>query len=356
MESEIQKLRKKIDKLDDELLQLLNLRMEYVKKIGEQKIKNNTSIYRPEREKEILTRLKKSRNRYLDDRAIDAIFLEIFAISRNLEKRERVAFLGPIGSYTHQAAEERFGAMSEYLPMHHISGVFSAIQSNRAKYGVIPIENSRNGIVGETIDCLVENDLKIISEIILPIHHCLATREENLSDIKMIYSKDIAFNQCDAFLHSYELENALRVPVDSAAKAASIVAKEKYSAAICSKISAKLYNLPTMFENIEDNGGNQTRFVIVSDFHNPPSNQDKTSAFAILREKPGVLLELLEDLKDHGINLSKIDSHPIKSGDHLDLGFYIDFFGHRNDENITKLFEKRGGELKWLGSYACDHG
>ena len=353
-ENNIQNLRDQIDKLDDQLLELLDTRMEYVKKIGFQKIKNNMSIYRPDREKEILNRLKKNKTLYLDSKAIDAIFLEIFAISRNLEKREKVAFLGPIGSYTHQAAEERFGAMSEYVSMHNISAVFSAIKSGRAKYGVIPIENNSNGTIGESIDCLTQSDLKIISEIILPIHHCFASTEESLKNIKTIYSKDIAFGQCDIFLQSHELENIAWIPVDSTAKAASLVAKEKNSAAICSKIAAKLYNIPIMFENIEDKDDNKTRFIVISDFYNAPSQQDKTSVFATLKDRPGVLLELLKDFKDHGINLSKIDSRPIKSKSNFSFGFYIDFFGHRDDENIARLFAKRPDELKWLGSYACD--
>ncbi len=349
----IQNLRDQIDKVDDQLLKLLDTRMEYVKKIGFQKIKNNANIYCPDREKEILNRLKKNKTLHLDSKAIKAIFLEIFAISRNLEKKEKVAFLGPIGSYTHQAAEERFGAMSEYMSMHNISAVFSAIKSGRAKYGVIPLENN-NGIIGESLDCLIQSDLKIISEIVLPIHHCFASIEEGIRNIKTIYSKDIAFNQCNTFLQSHELKNITWIPVDCAAKAANFATKEKNSAAICSKIAAKLYNIPIMFENIEDKDNNKARFIIISDFYNAPSQQDKTSIFATLKDKSGALLELLKDFQDYGINLSRIDSHTIKSKNNFSFGFYIDFFGHKDDENIAKLFAKRSSQLKWLGSYACD--
>ncbi|PAF46834.1 chorismate mutase [Helicobacter sp. 12S02634-8] len=345
--------RSKIDAIDDAIFELLNERLAIVSEIGKEKLKAGASIYRPEREKEIIDRLAQKGSQYLNTPAIEAIYQEIFAISRNLELPERVAYLGPLGSYTHQAAEERFGAMSMYLPMTNIQSVFKAVQLGRAKYGVVPLENNTNGMVGDTIDLLANCELKIIAEIILPIHHSFVSDCERLEMIERIYSKDIAFGQCNAFIESHHLQDITRIPVDSTAKAAQLAKQVPNSAAICSKIAGKLYHLPVMFDNIEDSSKNKTRFVIISDFANLPSGKDKTSVFAHLKdfEKSGTLLALLKDFSQRGINLTKIDSRPIKSKSDFSFGFYIDFEGHRDDPHIKELFEAYPNEIKWLGSY-----
>lgn len=345
--------REEIDAIDNKVLELLNKRMNVVKKIGEIKHKSGSSIYRPEREREILDRLNSLNSGYLNEKAIEAIYLEIFAVSRNIELPERVAFLGPEGSYTHQAAESRFGAMSEYLSMNTISSIFQTVESKRAKYGVVPIENNSDGVVGETLDLLGASNLNIVAELIMPIHHTFATKCDKLKDIKRIYSKDIAFGQCRNFLNGYNLESAERFPVESTAKAALLASKERDSAAICSHIAAKLYNLPMLFENIEDTHTNTTRFVIISDFHNKKSGNDKTSLFAKIShsDKPGALLCLLRDLHELNINMTKIESRPIEDAKDFSFWFFIDFEGHIDDENIEEIFKKRKEELKWLGSY-----
>ncbi|PAF48903.1 chorismate mutase [Helicobacter sp. 12S02232-10] len=343
----------RIDAIDDAIFDLLNERLAIVSEIGREKLKVGASIYRPEREREIIERLSHRESRYLNDKTIEAIYQEIFAISRNLELPEKVAYLGPLGSYTHQAAEERFGAMSEYLAMTNIYSVFKAVELKRAKYGVVPLENNTNGMVGDTIDLLANSELKIIAEIVLPIHHSFASNCEHLDEVKRIYSKDIAFGQCNEFIESHQLQEIDRIPVDSTAKAAQLAKEDKNSAAICSKIAGKLYHLPIMFDNIEDSNKNKTRFVIISDFINRPSGKDKTSVFANLKgfQKSGTLLDLLKDFSQRGINLTKIDSRPIKTKSDFSFGFYIDFEGHRDDPHIKDLFDTRKDELKWLGSY-----
>ncbi len=346
-------LREEIDAIDNKILELLTKRMNVVRKVGELKHRSGTSIYRPEREKDILNRLKNLNEGPLNDAAIEAIYLEIFAVSRNLELPERVAYLGPEGSYTHQAAESRFGAMSEYLSMNTISSIFNTIESKRAKYGVIPIENNTDGIVGETLDLLGKSNLLIVAEMMMPIHHTFATKCDKLSNIKRIYSRDIAFGQCRNFLSEYSLDNAERFPVDSTAKAAMLASKERDSAVICSHIAAKLHSIPILFENIEDAHTNKTRFIIVSDFKNKPSGYDKTSVFAKIlnSDKPGALMGLLKDLNDLNINMTKIESRPVDDIGDFNFWFFIDFEGHYDDKNIQELFTKRGEELKWLGSY-----
>jgi chorismate mutase/prephenate dehydratase len=180
--------RKQIDELDDRILELLNERMEVVKSVGELKKSNQTAIYRPERERSILDRLSSINKGLLSKEAIEAIYLEIFAVSRNLELPENIAYLGPEGSYTHQVAESRFGAMGNYLPLSSIEAVFEVLKNKEAKYGVVPIENNTEGAVGATLDCLKKYDSNIVAEICMDIHHSFATRATDLSHIKTILS------------------------------------------------------------------------------------------------------------------------------------------------------------------------
>ncbi len=348
---ELDRLRQEIDSIDDKILELLNERMQIVKRVGELKNRSNAPIYRPEREIAILNRLKSKNRGPLNDKAIEAIFLEIFAVSRNLERAERVAYLGPEGSFTHQAAESRFGAMSEYLPTFSIASVFKAVEANRAKYGVVPIENSIDGVVGETLDLLAKSPLKIVAEIYMPIHHSFASLQEDLKKVTKIYSKDIAFKQCKNFLQEHFLESIEQIPVESTAKAAMLAKKDPTSAAICSDIAAKLYNVPILFENIEDVHTNTTRFIVLSDFKNTPSGFDKTSILAKLQDRPGALAHFLEDFDRANINLTKIESRPAEDKD-FSYWFFIDFEGHIDDKNVQEVFAKHQNDIKWLGSYA----
>ncbi len=348
---ELKKLRKEIDNIDNEILKLLNKRMEIVKKVGELKNNTNAPIYRPEREKEIierLTKLSKQQGGILTKEEIEAIFLEIFAISRSLEKKEQIAFLGPIGTYTHQAAESRFGANAKYLPIMNNEGVFKAVEKKEVKYGVVPIENNTEGVVGATLDNLKKYNVKIVSEICMEVHHSFASYCEDISKIKRIYSHPHAYNQCLKFLEDYGLLDIEFIPTKSTAEAAQIVSKDKEGAAICSKIAAKLYNVPLLFEKIEDNKANRTRFIIISDFKTQKSGNDKTSVIAKTPNKTGALFELLKKFKDRDINLLKIESRPLKD-DTFNTWFYIDFEGHIDDEKVKSLIEEE--KMIWLGSY-----
>ena len=345
-----------IDAIDNEILQLLNQRMEVVKQVGEIKKESGGAIYRPEREKAIIERLTQNsleQKGLLNESAIEAIFLEIFAVSRNLELPERIAYLGPEGSFTHQAAESRFGAMSDYLSLSSIHSVFKTLEAKRAKFGVVPIENSRDGIVGETLDLLAKSSVKIVAELYMPIHMSFATKASKLSQITKIYSKDKGFGQCREFLMEHELTNVELIPVESTAKAAILAAQNPNAAAICSHIAAKLYGVPTMFDRIEDDIGSQTRFVILSDFKNIKSQEDKTSILVRLRDsvKAGSLVHFLQDFEEQSINLSKIESRPSKDKEGFSYWFFIDFYGHIDDEEFQKVLQKHKEEVTWLGSY-----
>ena len=346
-EAGLKALRDKLDSIDDEVLKLINERMEVVHQVGELKAQSGGAIYRPEREKAIIDRLEALNNGKLNRSAIEALFLEIFAISRNLELPENIAYLGPEGSFTHQAAEARFGAMSSYLSIGSIKGIFREVSTGKAKFGVIPVENSSNGIVSDTISCLSTYNLKIIAEVVLDIHHTLATTCDKVSDIKRIYSKDIAFEQCHRFLENVGLDEVEHIPVESTTKAAKMALNQEGSAAICSHVGAKIHNLPILFENIEDKDNNKTRFFIVSDFDNGQSGSDKTSVLVKLPNTPGALVEFLTDFDNAGINLTKIKSHIVEG---VSI-FFIDFNGHRNDNNVKEIFDKHGESIKFLGSY-----
>lgn len=343
-------LRQSLDSIDDRLLDLLNERMLLVHKVGALKVKSGGAIYRPDREKSIIDRLHAinlEKKGLLNRSAIEALFLEIFAISRNLELPENIGYLGPQGSFTHQAAEARFGAMSSYVSVSSIKGIFKELASKKIKYGVVPIENSSNGIVNDTINGFSNYDSKIIAEVVLDIHHTLATTCDKIADIKKIYSKDIAFDQCRKFLNNFGLDEVELIPVESTTKAAKLATSEANSAAICAHVAAKLYNLPILFENIEDKDNNKTRFFILSDFENAQSGNDKTSILVNLPDEQGALVKFLNDFNDANINLTKIKSH-IVEGNSI---FFIDFDGHKENENVKKVLEKHKNSIKVLGSY-----
>jgi len=352
----LQECREAIDSIDTEVLTLLNKRMEVVHRVGEIKNQSGGAIYRPEREKAIierLTKLSKEQDGLLNRSAIEAIFLEIFAVARNLERAEKVAYLGPEGTFTHQAAESRFGAMSDYVSLNSIEAVFKELEAKRVKFGVVPIENSRDGVVGETLDLLARSDVKIVAEIFMPIHISFATKASSLKEITKIYSKDKGFGECREFLREYGLNNIEQIPVESTAKAAILASKDPQAAAICSHIAAKLYDLPVLYENIEDVHNNITRFVILSDFKNAPSKEDKTSILVKLKDatQAGSLVHFLRDFEQANINLSKIESRPSRDKDGFGYWFFIDFYGHIDDENIKTVLQKHKDEITWLGSY-----
>ncbi|HIQ28642.1 MAG TPA: chorismate mutase [Sulfurovum sp.] len=340
-------LRLQIDSIDNTLLELYNERMELVHQVGELKNTTGSPIYRPEREQAILNRLKSQNTGKLTNAAIDALFLEMFAVARNLELPEGVAFLGPEASFTHQAAESKFGAMSTYLPISSIEGIFREVEKGTAKFGVIPIENSSNGIVSDTINGLDEYNLSIIAEVIIDVHFAFATLNENYKKVKRIYSKDIAFGQCRKFLQDLGLDDVELVPVESTAKAAKLASEDESTAALCPSIAAKLYNLPIRFSNVEDNTNNRTRFFVISNFKNASSGDDKTSMLVKLSNEAGSLVNFLNHFEQAELSLTKIKSH-IVGGESL---FFIEFNGHQDDVKVKPILEKLSSEVKVLGSY-----
>lgn len=349
---DLQSLREKIDLLDENLLELLNQRMNVVKEIGHIKQTQKSVIYRPEREKFIIERMEQLNTGHLNRAAIEAIFLEVFAVSRNLELPEKVGYLGPEGSFSHQAAESRFGAMSDYISLATIKGVFDSVETERVRFGVVPMENNQEGSVNETIEQLCLRNVNIVAEAPMHIHISLASNEEKVGTIKKIYSKDIAFKQCREFLNNYFGKEVELIPVHSTSTAARLASEEAGSAALCSHVAAKLFNLPLLFQNIEDSSNNRTRFLVLSkEFLNSSSGNDKTTILAKLPDEPGGLATFLKEFQERGLNLCKIDSRPAKIGDEFKYWFLIEFEGHFNDEAASFLEEKYKDAVTLLGSY-----
>lgn len=353
MEHKLDELRGQIDAIDDRLLQLLNDRMEIVRQVGVLKQSNKSVIYRPEREAAIIERLHQKTQGLLNRQAIEAIFLEIFAVSRNLELPEKVAFLGPEGSFTHGAAESRFGALSDYLPMPSVRSVFEAVQTGKTRFGVVPIENNQEGVVAETMDSLKHFDVRIVAELPQPIHFCLASASERVDELHTLYSKDIAFRQCQEFARNYLPEGVELVPVSSTSEAAQLAARKgRGYAALSSEVAAKIYKLPVLFHHVEDAETNITRFLILAkDIINQPGKQDKTTLLANLPDEPGSLAGFLQEFYKAGINLTKVESRPIKGDKNFKYWFFIEFDGHRNDEIVQQILEKHQQSVRWLGSY-----
>ncbi len=346
----LENLRANINKIDDEIIKLLNKRMEFVKQVGILKHTEGSPIYRPAREEEIITRLCKNSDGLLSNEAIKAIYQEIFAISRNLELPQRVAFLGPFGTYTHQAAKLWFGELGEYIELATIEDVFKSLVNDEVSYAVVPIENNTEGGVGATLDSLAKYDgITIFAERYLDIHHSFASTSDKLSDIKTIFSHPQGYNQCRRFLESHNIQNIEFIPAKSTAAAAKLAKTTPNSAAICSKIAAKINDLPLMFEKIEDNLANKTRFLVLSKNHAEKGENSKTSILANTAHKAGALVELLNEFKEAGINLNKIESRPLKTKD-FEYSFFIDFDGHIDDENVKKVLSNKTN-IKWLGSY-----
>ncbi len=347
---DLDKLRQGIDKIDEQILHLLNERMGVVKAIGELKDKTRSLIYRPERERAIIKRLEKLNCGLLTPKAIEAIYQEIFAVSRNLEKPQSVAYLGPEGSYSHQAAMSRFGSCSSYRALASIEDVFKEVANKEVNYGIVPIENNTAGAVGETLDCLSKYDkLKIYAELYMDIHHSFVSLNKDLKAIKRIFSHPQGYHQCRSFLESHHLNELEFIASKSTSNAAFLASKDEFSAAICSKIAAKLYNVPIFFETIEDNAANRTRFVILNQSKFPKTNSCKSSILAHTAHKVGSLSDLLNDFKNANINLTRLESRPAKTKA-FGYDFYIDFEGHIDDENVQKILAKHK-DIMWLGSY-----
>ncbi len=352
-EIDLKELRKKIDQIDINLVELLDNRAEIVKEIGEYKKAHDIPIYQPEREKEVRALVMSKSRKEFPAPALLQIFTEIVSAARALEKTIVVAYLGPEGSFCEQAVRKHFGSSVVMVPIASFSDIFKEVENGKMDYGVVAIENSLDGSVKETLDSFIDSPLKVLGEEFLNVHQNLMANVNSLSEIKRIYSHPQSFGQCRTWLET-NMPNVEKIEVSSNSKAASMVPWEKFSAAIGGKLAAEKYKLSVLAENIEDNPENYTRFWIIGsgnhDFHNP----EKTSVLVSIKDSPGALLRLLEPFQESGINLSKIESRPSKRRP-WDYLFFIDLDRGIEDTVVQSALEKVKEQsvfLKVLGSYS----
>lgn len=347
----LESLRGQIDALDTRIVQLLNDRARIAQKIGEIKRQTNTGIYHPDRESQIYKRLVSENKGPLPSASLIAIYRELMACSRALERHFRVSYLGPVGTFSYVAARKNFGPTVDYISQRTIEAVFREVAMNRADFGIVPVENSTEGGIRETLQMFLEFDVKISAEVVLPIHHSFLTASPEES-IQKIYSKPQVFAQCKNWLAGHFAQAEL-LEVGSTTEAARLAKKEANSAAIAHREVAELYDLNVLYENIENNPTNVTRFFILGEGYPGPSGQDKTAIMCYIKNQVGALYSLLHPFKKYCINLTSIESLPSRRKA-WDYSFYIELEGHALEHRVRKALdkvEKKCLELKILGSF-----
>ncbi|MBF0522392.1 MAG: prephenate dehydratase [Candidatus Omnitrophica bacterium] len=350
----LEELRKKINAIDDKLVPLLDERAKVSLEIGKKKLQNNESIYAPHREREVLDRVKALSKGPMKPEGLEAIYREIMSSSLSLEKPLQISYLGTQGSFSHMAANKKFGSQVTYVSCTSITEVFQKVEHNECDYGVVPIENSVEGAVTHTFDVLVDSELKICAQMTLKVEHHLLSKE-NLKDIKTVYSNPSVFGQCRNWLAN-NLPEAGQIWVASTTEAAQKAAKQRYAAAIASSLAAKVYEVPIIHSNIQDAENNMTRFYVISKQDVPPTGKDKTSIIFSIKDKVGALHDMLVPFSKLGINLTKIESRPSRKKA-WDYYFFVDMVGHRDDKKIQQALEELEGMCKYLkvaGSYPAD--
>ncbi len=349
---DIHRIRTKIDRIDDQLLDLLNDRAKLAIDIGKAKASRNLEFYSPQREREIFERLSARNPGPFPNDALRAAFREILSASLSLEKPMKVSFLGPRATFTHLACMEHFGRSGRLIPEKNIRDVFEAVERERVDYGVIPIENSIEGVIAYTLDLFMECEVRISAEIMLDISLDLLSRSEKREDIRRVYSHPHALAQCRKWLDAH-LEEVEVIDVQSTAKAAEIAAAEPHSAAVASSFAGKLYDLDILERNIQDNPFNYTRFLVIGKHDAERTGRDKTSLMFSVKDNIGALYIALKPFSDHNVNLTKIESRPHKRRA-WEYIFFADVEGHRVDENFQaamKDVQTVCRDIKFLGSY-----
>ena len=347
-------LRKRIDELDVQMQVLLNERAACAQQVAE--VKQNgegaADFYRPEREAQVLRTVRDRNQGPLADEEITRLFREIMSACLALEKPLRIGYLGPPGTFTQAAALKQFGHSVDTVPLGAIDEVFREVEAGGADYGVVPVENSTEGVVNHTLDMFLRSPLKICGDVELRIHHHLLSKGESRAVIQRVYSHQQSLAQCREWLNA-NLPQAERVAVSSNAEAARCASQEAGTAAIAGDMAAEIYGLNTLVSNIEDDPENTTRFLVVGKQRVAPSGQDKTSILVSARNKPGALHKLLEPIARHDLSMTRIESRPSRQST-WDYVFFVDLEGHAEDPDLATALaelEAEAAMYKWLGSY-----
>lgn len=352
---DLQDLRDKIDQVDKEIVRLLNERARLAKSIGEVKKKLGLEFHVPEREREVLEKVLKINKQMSEEfpsEALVHVYREVISACLYLEKELKVAYLGPKATFTHQAALERFGFSALYVPAPTIKDVFIEVETGRVDYGVVPVENTIEGVVNYTLDMFLESDANIVGEVVIPIRLHLLSNQTSLDKIKKVYSHKHALAQCRNWLEK-NLPRAQLIEVESTAKACEIALEVDDAGAIASEVASYTYHLNILESNIQDTSNNYTRFLIIGKRATKRTGKDKTTLIFAVRDEAGALYKALESFYKYSVNLTKIESRPSKRKA-WDYVFFVDLEGHIEDENVKSaidLLKERTQMVKILGSY-----
>lgn len=348
--AELGALRARIDNIDDALLKLVSERAALAQQVGH--AKQGERIYRPEREAQIVRRLRDANPGPLSGETVERLIREIMSACRAVEEATRVAYLGPAGTFSQQAVHKQFGQDVDALAEADIDACFHAVETGRADFAVVPVENSTDGAIGRTLDLIVARPLKICGEVMLPIHQTLMRKHGDLAGIRRVYGHAQSLAQCQNWL-SRHLPDAERVGVVSNSEGARRAAAEPDAATLGSEAAAALYGLLVVEARVEDEASNTTRFLVLGTNDAAPSGRDKTSLVMGARNQPGAVVKLLQPLADAGVSMSKLESRPARSGTWEYL-FFVVCDGHRQDPRLAAALaeiEARAAFLKILGSY-----
>lgn len=350
----IEDCRQEIDRLDNEILRLLNERSKHVIEIGRLKkeLDANAPLHTSGRESAIVERLMRQNSGPFPNEAIRPVYREIMSASLSLEGTQTVAYLGPSATFTHLAALGKFGQSAQYHPVNGIKEVFDEVERGRATFGVVPIENSTEGVVNYTLDMFIDSNLLIYGEVLQEVSHHLMSKADSLEAIQTLYSHPHAIAQCRNWLET-NLPNVSIAETPSTSSAAEKCADEPTAAAIASDLAASLYGLQILKSRIEDNINNFTRFLILSRNPSERTGKDKTSIMLSIKDKAGALYDLLRPFASNGINMTKIESRPSRRKA-WEYFFFVDLEGHTEEDRIRKTLEEIKGRclfLKILGSY-----
>ncbi len=345
-------LREEIDGIDSRIIELINKRGLVSCEIGGIKKQRKQPVYSPDRESQVYAALAKKSRGPIRGESLKAVYCEIMSACLSLEKKLTVAYLGPELTFTHQASLRKFGSSVKYLSCDSISDVFREVEKGNADYGVVPIENSIEGAINHTLDMFMDSSLEICSEIYFPIRHSLLSRKSGLKGIVNIYSKPEVFGQCRKWIEK-NVPLARLVEASSTAKAAEIASKHSGMACIASELAAERYGLNVLATSIEDSATNVTRFLVIGKEMSKVSGRDKTSIMFSVKDRPGILHDMLGIFKKQGINLTKIESRPSKMR-LWKYYFFVDMDGHSESLHVRKAIKDLGRKchfVKMLGSY-----
>ncbi len=350
----LQVLREQIDKLDQQIQTLISERARCAQQVGaiKQAAGATGNFYRPEREAQVLRRVIETNQGPLSSEEMARLFREIMSACLALEEPLKIAFLGPEGTFTQAAALKHFGQFIHSIPLRAIDEVFREVEAGSADYGVVPVENSTEGVVNHTLDMFLQSPLRICGEVQMRINHHLITRATALTDIRRIYSHRQSLAQCREWLDA-NMPRVEQVEVSSNGEAALRVRDEADAAAIAGQCAADIYQLPTLVRNIEDEPNNTTRFLIIGLQPIMPSGDDKTALLVASLNRPGALFKLLEPLARNNVSMSRIESRPSRRG-MWDYVFFIDLDGHAQDKSVAKALaelREQASLFRVLGSY-----